>query len=776
VTTIDAASTAKRGFEIYASGCVDGFTITGGHAWGIPPNQGGGVWIEDCSATVANCTFQGNYCEYYGGAIATLWAHGATITDCAFVENRTEYYGGAIYNYDSDLTITGCVFTDNVALATPDDVDEDDPIPGGGAIFNEEGQPTISDCILSGNSGYYGSGISNYFSDAYVVGCTISDGDEFTIAGGGMYNYGGSPMIEGCLFRGNSVTWSGGAVFEVSTGTYVNCIMCDNAAYSHGGAVYINRSTDDATSRPNFVNCTLYGNDAVKGGGLYSDNTIPTMTNCIVWGNTAISDIDGPGIFDSKSVWSGAGIVATYCDIQGASTFSGTGNLRVDPGFVVPGSGDFSLPFGSPCIDVGNNSAAPLPTVDFIGNPRVRDGDEDGTATVDMGAFEFRGRAVSDYLYAARIFETMAYDDPNDADPEHIFLVEFETGSEVDHIEFETPAGHTYTIPSDALTSNGGVQTYHQVVNGTHVWGYRVEVGPSNPITDYGDGLYEVTLYYMSENPHETDLWYGIPDTSTALAMPSQVPNITSPSYGGAAVSPTTFSWEACTDGSANHVSVTIIDGADEPVLTDIIDADMTTSNEYALAEGQYSAEVAFEHSYEVTNAQNIPFEYGKTVLVGHEFEVVISTVYRFWSPTLSRHFYTISAAERDGVIALYSSHWSYEGPAFLLYATDCVEGLKPVYRFWSPTLLAHFYTINEAEKDTVIAEYSHAWTYEGVAFYAFSPNETVPPDAKPVYRFWNETSGTHFYTINEAEKDTVIAEYSYAWYYEGIAFYAFEQ
>ena len=41
-----------------------------------------------------------------------------------------------------------------------------------------------------------------------------------------------------------------------------------------------------------------------------------------------------------------------------------------------------------------------------------------------------------------------------------------------------------------------------------------------------------------------------------------------------------------------------------------------------------------------------------------------------------------------------------------------------------------------------------------------------------PVYRFFNTIAGGHFYTIDEAEKDTVIQNYK--WFrYEGIGFLA---
>jgi len=43
-----------------------------------------------------------------------------------------------------------------------------------------------------------------------------------------------------------------------------------------------------------------------------------------------------------------------------------------------------------------------------------------------------------------------------------------------------------------------------------------------------------------------------------------------------------------------------------------------------------------------------------------------------------------------------------------------------PVYRFWSDSLETHFYTMNETEKNKLIDNYPHVWTYEGTVWYAY--------------------------------------------------------
>jgi len=95
------------------------------------------------------------------------------------------------------------------------------------------------------------------------------------------------------------------------------------------------------------------------------------------------------------------------------------------------------------------------------------------------------------------------------------------------------------------------------------------------------------------------------------------------------------------------------------------------------------------------------------------------SPVYRFWSGQYGHHFYTISEAEKNYVIATWPSIWAYEGAVFYAFTTQ-VPGTSPVYRFFSPVYSGHFYTISEAEKNYVIDTWPTVWTYEGAVYYAY--------------------------------------------------------
>jgi hypothetical protein len=161
-----------------------------------------------------------------------------------------------------------------------------------------------------------------------------------------------------------------------------------------------------AYSGPTLTNVTFSGNQAdIRGGAMnnyYESN--PTLINCILWGNAAPN---GPQIRNGND----STPVISYSDVQGSggsgpawdSTLGTDGghNIDADPRFVDPvaasaaptTTGDYHLTLRSPTIDAGNNAPVTVAT-DLDGNPRIADGDRDGDAVVDMGAYELQRRPV----------------------------------------------------------------------------------------------------------------------------------------------------------------------------------------------------------------------------------------------------------------------------------------------------------------------------------------------------------------------------------------------
>jgi hypothetical protein len=150
----------------------------------------------------------------------------------------------------------------------------------------------------------------------------------------------------------------------------------------------------------------------------------------------------------------------------------------------------------------------------------------------------------------------------------------------------------------------------------------------------------------------------------------------------------------------------------------------------------------------------------------------LLQPVYRFWSPAYARHFYTLDEAERGKVLNDYADIWIPEGVAYYAFANDAEADTSPVYRFWSDSLRSHFYTLSQSERDKLINDPVHLWTYEGIAFYAYAGDRS-PVGTNPVYRFWSGELGSHFFTASDAEMNKLMSLAPRMWAFEGFAWYA---
>jgi RHS repeat-associated protein len=236
------------------------------------------------------------------------------------------------------------------------------------------GGPTIEKCIIEGNSGNTnGGGIYISEGSPTISYCTIQDNTANNGKGGGIYIYHGSPTIHHCLILDNYASDYGAGIYCESQGSNCpqvqNCVIAQHDSYyCYGGAIYC--FSDHYYNCPiQITNCTLADNSAYRGGGIYNDaDGYSQVTNSILWGNMSN---EGGQIYSNGS----SGTNLQYS------------NTDQDPRFM---SNDdyYHLRCTSPCIDAGNNSSA-YGSEDLDGDNRILDGNNSGTAEVDMGADEY---------------------------------------------------------------------------------------------------------------------------------------------------------------------------------------------------------------------------------------------------------------------------------------------------------------------------------------------------------------------------------------------------
>jgi hypothetical protein len=334
---------------------IGGLTIR----FGFTQEFGAGIFNDDATLTLNNCTVASNFSETSGGGISTSGA-GAT------------------------LTIVNSTITDN-ALPTGDNINSS----GNGAGIYNNGTLAIDHSTISGN-------FFLQFDPRPILG-----GD-----GAGIYSFAGALTISNSTVSGNRANRQAGGIFNGGTLEITNSTISGNGAqYSAGGIQ--NEGTLVVRNSTVSGNTASYKDTGV-GGGIVNGGPL-TITHSTFSGNVA--DGTGGGIYNGGTVEIGnsilkAGSQGANISNGGSSTVTSHGyNLSSDDGGgFLSSSGDqintdpmlgplqdnggptftHQLLAVSPGIDAGDPNFTPPPLYDQrgLGYARIFGG------RIDIGSFE----------------------------------------------------------------------------------------------------------------------------------------------------------------------------------------------------------------------------------------------------------------------------------------------------------------------------------------------------------------------------------------------------
>lgn len=163
----------------------------------------------------------------------------------------------------------------------------------------------------------------------------------------------------------------------------------------------------------------------------------------------------------------------------------------------------------------------------------------------------------------------------------------------------------------------------------------------------------------------------------------------------------------------------------------------------------------------------SVPFSVGVNFLFYPEPNIHREAVYYFYRNDIGSYFFTANEQEKNNLLPI--QQFDLLGINHYVYNNPVIDGVVPVYRFLN-NRGSHFYTASEQERDSIIQNLSHVYQLEGIAFYVLAGQIG---GSKPVYRFFQPATSSHYFTISEADKADRIAN-DPTMNYEGVAWFAF--
>lgn len=271
---------------------------------------------------------------------------------------------------------------------------------GGGIRLEQVGNLTLDGVRVTGNGGNVG-GIDATSGTLTVVGSRI-DGNAGASAAGLQILSGGVAIISNSEISDNASSTTNGGVSNGGTLTLINSTVSGNHAQQNVGGI----GTYSVAGTTSLYNVTLAnntadfdGNGSGVGGGVYNAAGVTfSAYNTLIGDNSGASSND---CFSADPIPVAQFNFNLLEDTTGC-TFTSSGSInifgqdpRLDPlAFNGGGVQTQALRSNSPAIDAGGplqcrDDHNSLLTIDERGYARPIDGDGDGQAICDMGAYEY---------------------------------------------------------------------------------------------------------------------------------------------------------------------------------------------------------------------------------------------------------------------------------------------------------------------------------------------------------------------------------------------------
>ena len=251
-TRTDNAIHVVSGRNLSSRTRLEGLTFEGGAApggEGEGSEDGGGMFLKNCSLRVTDCHFHENQAQDRGGAVH-LEGGAPSFIGCSFRENRANL-GAGVSIESSEAIFKKCHLEDNDAR-----------LQGGGFFARGTAKIVFQKSVFGGNRSL-GAGGAVFVTDQAA-----------------------QTVFDRCLITGNETSGQGGGGFLAGRGIFLfGCEISGNLA-SEGGGFFLRGDS-------HLLHTSLTGNRSLRrGGALTLAKGIHRIQRSVIWYNQADKQVE----------------------------------------------------------------------------------------------------------------------------------------------------------------------------------------------------------------------------------------------------------------------------------------------------------------------------------------------------------------------------------------------------------------------------------------------------------------------------------------------------